>query len=118
MLVTAIDAKTKLEAEGLQVSCNNAHSLWIAASVRDMGEGIKLANNACSLIWNSGRWVAVFPAEGLFTYEIPGSLSELVSIIVAVYGQYRGTGTPFKDAVKQVVSNVDQYLVGRSPAHA
>src|SRR4051794_19997186 len=118
MLVTTLDAKAKLEAEGLHVSCNNAHSLWIAATVRDMGAGIKLSNDACSLIWNTGRWVAVFPAEGLLTYEVPGSLSELVSLITAVYADYRRAGEPLKDAFKRVMTDAEQYLVGHSPAHA
>jgi hypothetical protein len=118
MHVTALDAKAKLEAEGLQVSWNNPQSLWIAATVRDAGSGIRLSEDACSLCWNSGRWVAVFPAEGLLTYEVPGSLPELVSVITAVYAHARETSTPFKDAVKQVVTGVEQYLVSRSPAHA
>jgi hypothetical protein len=114
MLVTTLDAKAKLEAEGLYVACNNAHSLWIAANYQDVGEGIRLSNDACSLLWDSGRWVAVFPAEGLLTYEVPGTLPDLVSIISAVYSQYRRAGGLFKDAFKQVVPDPEQYLVGRS----
>jgi hypothetical protein len=116
MLETTLDAKAKLEAEGLHVSCNNTHSLWIAATVRDMGEGIKLSDDACSLIGNSSGWVAVFPAEGLLTYEVPGSLSELVSVIAAVYAHSRRTRGQLKDAVTQVVTDAEQYLIGRSPA--
>lgn len=116
MLVTALDAKAQLEAEGLHVSCNNAHSLWIAATVRDAGDGVKLSADACSLIWNSGRWVAVFPAEGLRTYEVPGTLSELVALITAVYNHYRQAGGPLKQAFKQVVSDPEQYLAGRPMA--
>jgi hypothetical protein len=118
MGATALDAKAKLEAEGLHVSCNTPHSLWIAATVREMGEGIKLSNDASSLTWNSSRWVAVFPAEGLFTYEVPGSLSDLVSLVTAVYANYRQVGGPLRDAFKRVVPDAEQFLVGRSPAHA
>lgn len=114
MLVTALDAKAKLEAEGLHVSCNGAHSLWIAGTVRDVGEGIKLSDDACSLTWHSGRWVAVFPAEGMFIYEVPATLPELVSAITAVYTQHRRAGGQFKDAFKAVVSDPERYLVGRS----
>jgi hypothetical protein len=117
MLGTTLEAKAKLEGEGLHVSCNNAHSLWIAATVRDVGEGIKLSDDACSLIWNSGRWIAVFPAEGFLTYEVPGSLPELVSLITATYAHYRRAGGQFKDALKQVLTDPEQYLIGRSPAH-
>jgi hypothetical protein len=114
MLVTTLDAKAKLEAENLHVSCNDAHSLWIAANVREMEEGIGVSEDASALICKSGQWFAAFPAEGISIYEVPGSLEELVSLIVAVYNQYRNSGGPFKDAFKQVVSDPDQYLVGRS----
>jgi hypothetical protein len=117
VLVTTLDAKAKLEAEGLHVSCNNPNSLWIAATVRDMGEGIRASDDACSLIWDSSRWVAVFPAEGLLTFEVPGSLSELVSLIIAVYAHCRRTGGSVKDAIRQIVTDPEQYLIGRSPAH-
>jgi hypothetical protein len=118
VVATALDAKAKLEAEGLHVSCNNAHSLWIAATLRDVGEGVKLSDDACSLICNTDRWVAVFPAEGLLTYEVPGTLTELVSLISAVYDQYRRGGGRFKDAFKHATSDPDRYLVGRPPVHA
>jgi hypothetical protein len=116
-LETILDAKTKLDEEGLHVSHNNPQSLWIAATVRDRGSGIKLSNDACSLTWNSSRWMAVFPAEGLLTYEVPGSLSELVALIKAIYADYRQVGGSLADAVKRVLPDVEQYLSGRSPAH-
>ena len=116
MLVTALDAKAKLEAEGLHVSCNSAHSLWIAANTREMAEGVKVSKDACSLVWDAGRWVAIFPADGLLTYEVPGTLSELVAVISAVYRQYRQAGGAFKDVLKQVVGDSEQYLVHPSPA--
>ena len=115
--MTIDDAKARLETEGLYVSCNDTHSLWIAGRVRDLGEGIKLSDDACTLIGDSDCWVAVFPAEGLFTYEVPGSLSELVSQIIAVYAHYRRVGGSFRDAFKQTLGNAEQYLIGRSPAH-
>lgn len=117
MVVTTLDAKAKLEAEGLHVSCNNPHFLWIAATVQDKGAGITLSHDACSLIWNATRWVAVFPAEGLLTYEIPGSLSELISLITTVYANYRQADGQLRDAFKRVVPGADQFLIGRSPAH-
>jgi hypothetical protein len=114
MVATTLEAKAKLEAEGLFVSGNDTHSLWIAANVSDQGEGIKLSPDACSLLWDSGRWVAVFPADGLLTYEVPGALEDLLSLIVAVYKQYRHAGGHFKNAFRQVVSDSEQYLVGRA----
>jgi len=116
MLATILDAKARLEAEGLYVSCANPHGLWIAGTVRDAGEGVRLSDDACALGWKAGHWVAVFPAEALLTYEVPGSLSEVVSLIQAVYAHYRRAGGPFSAAFPQVVSEPEQYLVGRSPA--
>lgn len=114
MLTTTLDARSQLESEGLHVSCPTPHSMWIAASVRDMGKGINLSYDACSLICKSGQWFAVFPAEGLCTYEVPGSLPELISFISKVYEQYRRTGGPFKDVFRRVVNDPDQYVVGGS----
>ena len=116
MLTNANDAKAKLESEGLYVSLSD-HSLWIAAAVRDAGVGgIKISDDACSLIGQSGRWVAVFPAEGLFAYEVPGSLAELVPLVISVYAHYRRTGGPFRQAFAQVVGEPESYLAGRAPA--
>src|SRR5438445_9006552 len=116
MLATMLDAKAKLESEGLHVSHSGEHSLWIAATLRDAGDGITLSDDACALLGNSGRWVAVFPAEGLSTYEVPGALADLVSLIVTVYARSQQAGGPFKEAFKQAVSQPEQYLTGRSPA--
>ena len=104
-----IDATTRLESEGLHVSRSGDSSLWIAATLRDAGDGIRLSDDACALLWNAGQWVAVFPAEGLFTYEVPGSLADLASLIVTVYGHYRRVGGQFRDALKQAVGQPEQY---------
>jgi len=117
MLVTTLDAKAKLEAAGLHVSCNNGDSLWIAATLRDMGAGIKLSHDACSLISTSNGWVAVFPAEGLITYEVSDSLPKLVALVTTVYADYRSMGGPLKDAFKRIMPDAELFLVGRSPAH-
>jgi hypothetical protein len=112
--MTQDDAKTTLEAEGLHVSSNLRNSLWIAANVRDVGEGISVSDDACALMWGENKWVAVFPAEGLLTYEVPGDLPELVSLIASVYKHFRHTGGQFKDALKEVLANSEQYLIGRT----
>ncbi len=114
MAETILDAKASLEAEGLYVACTNDHALWIAVNIQDMGDGIRLSNDSCSLLWSSDHWVAVFPAEGLLTYEVPGTLPDLVPLISAVCAQYRRAGGAFKDAIKEVIGEPEQYLVGRS----
>lgn len=114
--MTIHEAKAKLEADGLHVSFNNDHSLWIAATVRDAGRGIRMSDDASALIGDSGRWTAVFPAEGMLTYEVPGALPDLVSLIGSVYAQYRRAGGQLKDAFPKVRSEPEQYLIGHSPA--
>lgn len=109
--MTIHDARASLEAQGLHVSADNG-SLWIAASVRESG-GVRVSDDACSLLNRSGGWVAVFPAKGLLTYEVPGSLPNLVSLITAVYARYRQAGGPFNTTFAQTADDPEQYLVGR-----
>ena len=116
MIVTASDVEAHLEARDLYVSARGSSSLWIAATVHDAGEGAIMSNDACSLIADTEEWVADFPAEGLCTYELPGTLEELVAIICAVYDQYRRVRGAFTDAFRQVVPDADRYVIGRSLA--
>lgn len=116
MLATELEAKALLEAEGLQVSRQSPHGLWIAADVSDRGAGIRMSDYACALIRNGERWLAVFPAEGLGTYEVPGQLEELVSLISTVFDHQRQTEVPLKDAVRQTMPDADRYLLG-GPAY-
>jgi hypothetical protein len=114
MIDTIQDAKASLEKQNLYVAYNNKQSLWIAGGVRDAGEGVRVSNDACSLIFNVDRWIAIFPALGMLTYEVPGNLEELVYLIEAVYSQHLRAGNSFTEAVKQIVEDSEQYLVGRS----
>src|SRR5476651_950628 len=82
---TLLDAKATLEAHALHVSPNNEHSLWIANSLTDTGDGMFLSHDACHLSRCEDHWVAGFPAAGMRVYEVPGTLSEGVSLILAVY---------------------------------
>jgi hypothetical protein len=74
--------------------------------------------DACALIGNANRRVAVFPAEGLLTYEVSGLLADLVGFFRKVYDHYRQSGGPFKDALRKVETEPEQNLVGRSLARA
>jgi hypothetical protein len=114
MVQTLLEAKAQLEAEGLYVAWNIPNALWIAGTLTQKGEGIQLSPDACSLLRDGERWVAIFPAEGLRTYEREGPLPELVSLIVTVYQHYRRSGRAFSEAFPRSVRNPEQYLVGRS----
>ncbi len=115
MIETLQDARSALEAKGLCAS-GGAASLLIGGSVVDGGDGydgdgLRVFKDACALNHRAGSWVAVFPAEGLSTYEVLGTLPELVSLIEAVYDRHRQAGRSFKDACKEVVAEARQHLV-------
>jgi hypothetical protein len=112
---TILGAKAELEAAGLEVKPSGERSLWIAATVKDAGGGIRLSNDASALLLQDDHWVAIFPADGTLNYEVPGDLQELLPLIRRVYTYYRRAGGAFKDAFKHAVPEPDTYLVGRFP---
>ncbi len=116
MIETILDAKAALEAEGLFVTVNNLSSLLIGGVVSEDDEGLRLFRDACTLNYRAGKWIAVLPAEGLLTYEIPGSLAESVSLILTAYQHHRRTGGEFNNTFKHLVKDPEQYLIGRSLA--
>jgi hypothetical protein len=114
---TIQEAKGALEATGLVVSQSSTHpSLLIGNSTRDVGEGIHMFQDACALNQRNAEWVVLFRAEGLTQYEVPGTLAEGVSLILAAYQDHRKNGGMFKDACKRVLGDADRYLIGRSLA--
>ncbi len=125
MLETLDDAKAALEAEGLYVSRSPIQSLWIAGNVRDVGDGIRMSNDACaliettagSLVESATGWIAIFPWNGLRSHEIQGSLTDLVSLILAVYAEHRLTGGDFGEAATRVLSE-QGHLTGRALTQA
>src|SRR5262245_53000330 len=100
MIETAQQAKSALEAQGLHVSLNSPSSLLIGSSVADAG-GLPLFKDASALNRRAETWVAVFPADGLLTYEVPGGLPDLVPLILAVYAEHRRAGCQLPDAFRQ-----------------
>ena len=110
---TLTGAIATLEAENLCVRRNNEQSLWIANHTTDAGDGILLSNDACVLSRRADHWVAVFPAKGMRTYEVPGSLSEAVSLILAVYARHCQDKGTLDEAFRQTILDPDGYLNGR-----
>ena len=114
---TIQDAKKAIEGAGLVVSQSSfLPSLLIGSSTRDVGDGIHMYEDACGLNQRNGEWIVLFPAEGLTQYEVPGTLTEGVALILAAYRDHRKNGGLFKDACKRVLKDADQYLIGRSLA--
>jgi hypothetical protein len=110
---TLIGSIATLEAHDLCVRPNNEHSLWIANHTADEDDGILLSNDACVLARRADQWVAVFPANGMRTYEVSGSLPEAVSLILAVYARHRQDEGTLTEAFRQTVPDPDIYLNGR-----
>jgi hypothetical protein len=111
-----LDAGAELEAGGLIVKRSGEASLWICATTRDAGGGIHVSNDASSLLYQDDRWIAVFPAAGLLSYEVPGDLGDLVRLIRDVYANYHRLGGPFKEAFARSVLDPESFLAGQLPA--
>jgi hypothetical protein len=111
-----LEARADLEAAGLVVRPSGEDGLWIAASTRDVGDGILLSQDACVLLHQGERWVAIFPGPGMLNYEVPGELCDLLPLVRSVYTRYRLLGGPFKEAFPGSVVDPEPYLVGRFPA--
>ncbi len=113
---TMQDAHAMLEGEGLFVSATSPTSLLIGGSVADHGDGLRVYRDSCGLVQCNGAWVAILPAEGMLQYEVPGSLAQSVSLILAAYQEHRKSGAMFKESCKRVLENANRYLIGRSLA--
>ncbi len=113
LIGTLTGAIAILETHDLCVRSNNENSLWIANRTTDGGDGILLSNDACSLSRRADHWVAVFPAKGMRTYEVPGGLPESVSLILTVYARHRQDRGTLNEAFRKTVLDPDSYLNGR-----
>ncbi len=111
-----LDAQAELESGGLIVKRSGETSLWICGTIKDTGGGIHLSNDASALLQQDDRWIAIFPAAGLLSYEVPGDLRDLVGLIQDVYANHRRFGGPFKDAFARSVPDPESYLTGQLPA--
>jgi hypothetical protein len=109
-----LDARADLEAGGLTVKPRGETSLWICATIQDAG-GVRLSNDASVLLREGDRWIALFPAAGMLSYEVPGELPNLIELIKGVYANYRRFGGPLKDAFARSVPDPEQYLQGQLP---
>jgi hypothetical protein len=115
MKAGVLDAKAELEAGGLTVRPSGEASLWICDTIQEAG-GVRFSNDASVLLREDDRWIAIFPAAGMLSYEVPGGLQDLVELIKGVYANYRRSGGPLKDAFARSVPDPERYLQGRPPA--
>jgi hypothetical protein len=110
-----LDAKAELEAGGLTVKPRGETSLWICDTIQEAG-GVRFSKDASVLLREDDRWIAIFPAAGMLSYEVPGEPQALVELIKGVYANYRRFGGPLKDAFARSVPDPERYLQGRLPA--
>ncbi len=90
------EPKAELEAFSLEVKTSGECSLLIAATSRDVGDGLRLSNDASALLQRDDRWVAVFPAAGTLSYEVPGDLPDLLPLIRKVQSPRINLPQPLK----------------------
>lgn len=110
MITTLAEARSALKKEGLHVSWSGAEALWIAATVREAGNGITLADEACVLVGATAKAHAVFPAEGMQTSERQGTLNELATFILAVFSYQRQEGGKLVEAYRKCAEVMDRQL--------
>ena len=112
---TSIDiAVARMEAQGLHVTVRNPTTLFIAAVVDDVAPGFSVSNDATFLIDHGEKWLAIFPARGQCTFELPGGLTELTELVLSVYKDYREKGGRLHEAFMRVVPIHQRYLRGAS----
>lgn len=112
-MATLIDAATiQLESHGLHVTTRNPHTVSIAANLVGSSVGFSVSNDATFLIDQGEKWLAVFPARGQCTFEVPGALQELTKVIISVYEDYFDHGGRLHDAFMRVVPNHQRFLHG------
>jgi hypothetical protein len=110
-----LDARAELEAGGLTVKPSGETSLWICDAAQEAG-GVRFSTDASVLLREDDRWIAVFPAAGMLSYEVPGDLRDLVPLIKGVYASHRRFGGSLKEAFARSVPDPQRYLQGRVPA--
>jgi hypothetical protein len=109
-----LDARAELEAGGLTVKPSGETSLWIRDRMQEAG-GIRFSNDASVLLRQGDRWIAVFPAEGMLSYEVPGDLPDLVVLIKGAYASDRRLGGRLNDAFARSVPDPEPYPLRPTP---
>jgi hypothetical protein len=111
MALTIHEVKSDLEQDGLYVSLLRGDRLWIAADVQLNPQSlVPFSKNIC-ILESSGndRWVARFVLTPPFTCDVGGSLSELHSLVRAVFGFYHSENVSLRDAFAHVIGDPDDY---------
>lgn len=109
---TIEDAKALLQKEGLFVSSATNGRLCIAPDVSFLPDSeIPISRHPWNLEPSDGGWIAICCANPPERYELRGSLSELVSLLVNAFGVYRTQNVPLDEVIPKVVVDAERYLV-------
>ncbi len=112
------DAVARLKSQGLHVTARNATTWAIAASAIEARDGISVSNDATFLLDEGQNWRAVFPGRGQCTFEVPGTIGDLVNLIISVYRDHRNNGGPLWEAFARVVPDPDPFVCGEENTNA
>jgi hypothetical protein len=112
MAIDLHEADRRFRAAGLAVRTFRTDALHVSRGWTVEGNGIHLAHDVCGLRGTEdGRYVASFPTIGHVLIEVPGTLEELVPLILEVYRHHDGMNAPFYEAVREVVLKAPDWSV-------
>jgi hypothetical protein len=101
-------AQRRLQAAGLVVRAPTDNSLWVAGHLTEVEAGVNLSQDACGIQRRDGsEYVAVFPSDSEILVEVPGTIPDLVSLILAMYLRHRRQGGSFGATVGTVLREAD-----------
>jgi hypothetical protein len=113
------DAERQFNEAGLKVRRPQPDSLHVSRGWTLVGDGIKLAHDVCGIIGTGdGQYSASFPTIGHVRLEVPGTLEELVPLVLEVYQRHEGMEAPFYEAVREVVLKSSDWTQPPVPARA
>jgi|GEM_PF-6396753 len=123
MIHNTADVKLLVEAAGLFVFGIRTDSIFIASSRTesdgDFDEdgygGIRCYSGECGLFRTPEGWLARYPKYQR-VYDVPGTLDELVPLILSVYAHHKQHSGELYEAFEQVVADAERYLAGGIPA--
>ena len=109
------EAKTAFASQGLYAAVSTRRTIQIGTGTQLTEGGIGLVENGSSIVEIEGRWTALV-TKYMAQYELPGTLEELVPLILSVYDHQRRHGGELYGAFEHVVEDAERYLVGGVPA--
>lgn len=101
-------AQRRLQAAGLTVRSPTDDSLWVAGHLTPVEAGLNLSQDACAIQRReTGEYVGVFPSDTEVLVEVPGTVPDLVSLVLATYLRHRREDGSFGQAAGAVLRESD-----------